>query len=565
MKMASTTAVALALAAARIRFLPGAFAFVTPVVGGTNRATWAVASTRAQQQQDPLPPWDETSNPIATVREMLAAPDAPEGTANRFDGVGGSSGGIWRSRVYGLLPATVIDAREGTKWMTKEEAAGNLYQDWLESTIQVVGEKAVSNLGTQHEVHTIVRRVYGEALSPKAILRLQPLLEASLGRLVLRWEELAETGQQKLTMQDDLRRFSLESIAGAFFGDYATPRFIEDTGRLLPILSQGLISIPFRFPPPLNKLPMLGFGLSMDAREELKGVIRDALHRRRADLASGEGTSKNPGVLDSFFDLQDQQQMGAEGALDGSFSFDDDFIIDNGVVALFGGIDTTSVTLTRMLQLLGTSEDGKEIMDQLIDELNNDATSGDIALEGGAASSVGTLESLPLLEALVLESTRLYPAIAGLFRKARKDFSYNGYLIPEGQTINWNLIHGSRAEKLYPEPEKFCPFRFLHGDEKKDADSAASPGTGARSPGQPIPPMWGFGKHMCPGRDLAKLEMVLFMKTFLAEFDFEVMEGQSFKSTLPTGGPKDKLRIILKAKPATAATTVPRTKSIVTS
>lgn len=137
------------------------------------------------------------------------------------------------------------------------------------------------------------------------------------------------SAQQELTMQDDLRRFSLESIAGAFFGDFATPRFIEDTGRLLPILSQGLISIPFRPPPPLNKLPMLGFGLSMDAREELKGVIRDALRRRRVDLASGEGTNKNPGVLDSFFDLQDQQQMGAEGALDGSFSFDDDFIIDN--------------------------------------------------------------------------------------------------------------------------------------------------------------------------------------------------------------------------------------------
>ncbi|CAM9562186.1 unnamed protein product [Ectocarpus sp. 12 AP-2014] len=410
MKMASTTAVALALAASRIHFLPGAFAFVTPAVGGTNRAAWAVASTPVQQQQDPLPPWDETSNLIATVHEMLAAPDAPEDTPNRFDGVGGSSGGIWRSRVYGLLPATVIDAREGTKWMTKEEAARNLYQAWLESTIQVVaGEKAVSNLGTQHEVHTIVRRVYGEALSPKAVLRLQPLLEASLGRLVLRWEELAETGQQELTMQDDLRRFSLESIAGAFFGDYATPRFVEDTGRLLPILSQGLVSIPIRFPPPLNRLPMLGFGLSMDAREELKGVIRDALYRRRVDLASGEGTSRNPGVLDSFFDLQDQYQMGAEGALDGSFSFDDDFIIDNGVVAIFGGIDTTSVNLTRMLQLLGAAEDGKEVMDQVIDELNNDATSGNIALEGDAAGSVGTLESLPLLKALVSSQLGFIP------------------------------------------------------------------------------------------------------------------------------------------------------------
>ncbi|CAN0564928.1 unnamed protein product, partial [Ectocarpus sp. 12 AP-2014] len=73
---------------------------------------------------------------------------------------------------------------------------------------------------------------------------------------------------------------------------------------------------------------------------------------------------------------------------------------------------------------------------------------------------------------------------------------------------------------------RFCPFRFLHGGEKKDTDSGASPVAGARSSGQPIPPMWGFGKHMCPGRELAKLEIVLFMKTFLTKFDFEVVEGQ---------------------------------------
>lgn len=38
--------------------------------------------------------------------------------------------------------------------------------------------------------------------------------------------------------------------------------------------------------------------------------------------------------------------------------------------------------------------------------------------------------------------------------------------------------------------------------------------------------MFGYGRHLCPGRDLAKLEMFLFLKTFLAEFDYRVVEGQ---------------------------------------
>jgi len=41
-----------------------------------------------------------------------------------------------------------------------------------------------------------------------------------------------------------------------------------------------------------------------------------------------------------------------------------------------------------------------------------------------------------------------------VFRKARKDVTYNGYLIPEGESINWNLIHEMRASSLYPEPKK---------------------------------------------------------------------------------------------------------------
>ena len=60
--------------------------------------------------------------------------------------------------------------------------------------------------------------------------------------------------------------------------------------------------------------------------------------------------------------------------------------------------------------------------------------------------------------------------------------------------------------------------------------------------------MFGFGRHMCPGRELSKLEMLMFLRTFLTKFDYELVEGQSFKGVLPTNAPKDKLRVILKRK-----------------
>ena len=60
--------------------------------------------------------------------------------------------------------------------------------------------------------------------------------------------------------------------------------------------------------------------------------------------------------------------------------------------------------------------------------------------------------------------------------------------------------------------------------------------------------MWGLGRHMCPGRELAKLEILMFLKAFLNKFDYELVKGQSFKGRMPTNGPKDKLRVVLKHK-----------------
>ena len=42
--------------------------------------------------------------------------------------------------------------------------------------------------------------------------------------------------------------------------------------------------------------------------------------------------------------------------------------------------------------------------------------------------------------------------------------------------------------------------------------------------------MFGYGKHLCPGRELAKLEMILFLKMFLRKFEYQLVEGQVFSS-----------------------------------
>ncbi|CAM9606502.1 unnamed protein product, partial [Sphacelaria rigidula] len=65
---------------------------------------------------------------------------------------------------------------------------------------------------------------------------------------------------------------------------------------------------------------------------------------------------------------------------------------------------------------------------------------------------------------------------------------------------------------------RFCPFRFLQGN-----NGGAERATTGKNP---EPQMFGFGKHLCPGKELAKLEIILFFRNFLSEFDYELVEGQ---------------------------------------
>jgi len=96
-------------------------------------------------------------------------------------------------------------------------------------------------------------------------------------------------------------------------------------------------------------------------------------------------------------------------------------------------------------------------------------------------------DSLPYLEALVKEVFRWNPvAPLGLPHRSMQEQVFEGQRIPEGTLFIaniWGILHD---ENVYPEPFKFDPARYL-GDEVAGVNS----------------PAFGFGRRVCPGRDLA--------------------------------------------------------------
>ncbi|KAB2070642.1 hypothetical protein ES319_A08G168800v1 [Gossypium barbadense] len=108
------------------------------------------------------------------------------------------------------------------------------------------------------------------------------------------------------------------------------------------------------------------------------------------------------------------------------------------------------------------------------------------------------------------------------FREAKVDVNINGYLIPKGwKVLVWNRgIHID--PQVYSNPKEFLPQRWENHQ----------PRAGSFLP-------FGAGSRICPGADLAKLEISIFLHYFLLNYELEQIKPGGPIVYLPLPRPVD--------------------------
>ncbi|GAB4840717.1 hypothetical protein Ancab_039651 [Ancistrocladus abbreviatus] len=129
------------------------------------------------------------------------------------------------------------------------------------------------------------------------------------------------------------------------------------------------------------------------------------------------------------------------------------------------------------------------------------------------------VKTLDYLQAIIYETLRLYPpGPLGFPHEAREDCSISGYHIPKGTFLFLNFWKVHRDSRIWTDPDKFMPERFLTSHETYDASKYHF---------QCIP--FGLGRRSCPGMPLAQRVMHLLLARIL----------QGFNLSRPTDMPVD--------------------------
>ncbi|KIO29637.1 hypothetical protein M407DRAFT_21225 [Tulasnella calospora MUT 4182] len=134
------------------------------------------------------------------------------------------------------------------------------------------------------------------------------------------------------------------------------------------------------------------------------------------------------------------------------------------------------------------------------------------------------VEKMPYLESTLLESMRWHPPVSSIIPHLPiRDDTFRGYFIPKGTTIIANAWHVGRDPQLYHEPNVFKPERFLKRNEND------GPLTLDTSTLNPLEYVFGFGRRICPGRELALQNIWIIAVFVLWAFEIRAKEGMSME------------------------------------
>lgn len=327
------------------------------------------------------------------------------------------------------------------------------------------------------------RQLMNQAFTPRQIEIFLPLLQKLTARLCAQI-----SGQQNaIDLQALFQRYTMDTTANLAFG-YDICALEQTNSELQKHLNVLFPMINDRTKSPLPYWRWFKMAKDKELDRALIFVrdrVAEFIQTARAALVQ-DPTPKN--IL--------QAMIVAKDATGNTFSEQE--LFGNAITLLLAGEDTTANTLAWSIHHL---LDRPDLQEALYQEIQTHYPEQD-------GMSVKLLERFNLCSAVIQEALRLKPVAPFLFLESYQDESLHGYLVPKGTTLVALLSHASNNEHLFEQASVFEPQRWLdfNAQQRKQCATHLMP--------------FGAGARLCPGRQLALVELKLALIEMLRTFKF---------------------------------------------
>ncbi|XP_021967785.1 cytochrome P450 3A31 [Folsomia candida] len=191
----------------------------------------------------------------------------------------------------------------------------------------------------------------------------------------------------------------------------------------------------------------------------------------------------------------------------GKYLLSDEEIMDNCILFLMAGFDSTSNTIAFAFHLLAREP---EIQERAYNEIVSEI--GDLQV-----ITAEDCKKLPYVEQIIYETLRMYPPVPiFLHRECKETVTIKGITIPAGTVVEtppW-ILH--RDPEYWPEPDKFDPDRFAPENQTETQKFAFAP--------------WGLGPRMCIGARFALIEATTALAKIIREY--KIIPSDKYKADM---------------------------------
>ncbi|KAK7246199.1 hypothetical protein RIF29_41059 [Crotalaria pallida] len=450
---------------------------------------WLVYESKLGAKQHSLPPGDLGWPLIGNTWPFLKAFKStnPDSFLNSYVARYGNTG-IYKALMFGN-PSVIVTTPEGCKKVLTDDEKFTL--GWPRSTVELMGEK--SFILMPYEEHRRLRRLTSASINGYEALSVYiTFIEENVKISLEKWSKLGE-----FEFLTHMRRLTFKIIMHIFLGAECDP-IMEALEKEYTALNHGVRAMRVN-------IPGFAFHKALKARKNLLAIFQKVVDQRRAEREGKAPNKKHKDMMDALIDVEDENGR----------KLGDDDIIDIMLMYLNAGHESSGhITMwaTYYLQkhpeyLQKAKEEQEEILRR------RPPTQNGLILE--------EVRKMDFLSKVIDETLRLVTFSLMVFREAKSDVYINGYLIPKGwKVMTWfRTVHLN--PEIYPVPREFNPYRWNIPHKA----------------GEFLP--FGAGTRLCPGNDLAKLEISVFLHHFVLNYKIEPTNPNCPIRYLPHTRPTD--------------------------